>query len=638
MLLELELNENQRRALEAEGAPLLVLAGPGSGKTQVLTLRVARIIESSPERHFRVLGLTFTNKAAGEMRTRVQQLLGNGTGRALLTTFHSFAADVLRQHGSHIGVQPDFAILSQEADREAVLLEAILSAQDKRPDLERADVRLLPLIDNLLSKLVPEDGARERIRDPELAEKIDFLYRGYRARLREGNELDFATLLCFAYELLEERPAVAKQLRSVYRHILVDEFQDTNFAQVEFLRRLVGDDPWNLFVVADDDQIIYAWNGADPQRLDELRAAYSMEVIQLPTNYRCPPAVIELANALIVHNHDRARGKEPLVAGVEGESEGCVSVESFASMEQELEWVAGEIADMPASERGDCVVLARTRRLLEEAQAALEEAQVEAVLVVRKGDFTSAPFRWLTAMLRLAAGRADREHLRVVCKAFFQLEGLNLLVDDVIASSAARGGDMLRSFLEEATARDSLEVGTRRFLECTLDTLAERMRYEEFIEDSLAWFSTVQESPAAADRAFGDFQVESDIWHEIVRQTRGRYGSELSLSGFLQELDLSPKALPIPPGAVRCFTVHNAKGMEFPRVYLIGLAEDLLPSYHAIKKGAESLEMQEERRNCFVAITRTRERLTMTYGRQYFGWTKQPSRFLREMGLSGSLR
>lgn len=636
MLATAELNENQRAALEASGRAILVLAGPGSGKTMVLTLRVADIIESSPEHEYRVLGLTFTNKAAAEMRRRVGGLLQSDADRTLLTTFHSFAGTVLRQHGSHIGVQPDFAILTQEEDRQAVLADAIAVAQSEHPDIERSDLRLLPLIDNLLSKLVSKDEARERIRDPELAEKVDVLYRGYRAQLREHNALDFSTLLCFAYELLHERPAIARQYRSIYPHVLVDEFQDTNFAQCEFLRALVGSDPSNLFVVADDDQMIYQWNGADPQRLLDLQEAFDMEIVQLPTNYRCPPSVIKLANALIANNPGRSYLKEPLVAGITTEDEDSVTLRGgFRSVVEELDWIAQDIASMPVAERSGCVVLARSRKLLVDAQTALEDAGVEAAIGMRKNDFESAALRWLMATLRLAVGRGDVEHLRRVCTAFFGLEGINLSVEDVRASSAARGGDLLRSFQAEALAREGLSQATRQFLGNGMEPLVERMDHRGFIDRAFDWFGEVEDAPEGADdRAFVDFAVEEDIWQEIRSAIEGRYGGQaLTLAGFLQEVDLSSKEVPIPPTAVRCFTIHNAKGMEFPRVYLLGLAEDVLPSFQAIREGDLGSAMQEERRNCFVAITRTVERLTITHAQSYFGWPKAPSRFLDEMGV-----
>lgn len=629
-----QLNENQLAALEADEQPTLVLAGPGSGKTAVLTSRLAHVITQAPAEHFRVLGLTFTKKAATEMQERARVMLGGEYRRAVLTTFHSFAAEILRQHGSHVGIKSDFSVLAQAADREIVLEQVIREAEVEHPELERRDVRLLSLIDNLLEKLVRPEDVTKHIRDETLGDTLSLLYRSYRERLLKNNTLDFSTLLCLAYELLAEFPIVARQLRSVYVHILVDEFQDTNLAQFRFLEKLVGPKPTNLFVVADDDQIIYQWNGADPKRLEELRSAYDMRVIQLPTNYRCPAPVIDLANALIQHNHGRSYVKQPLEAAGKASRTDAVTLKEFSSARSEGEWLASELAALSDSERADCVVLARTKRLLADVQAHFETKGVESVLAVRKSDFESAPFRWLMSMLRLAVERGDRAQLSGVTRSFFRLEGIDLAVDDVIASAAPRGGDLLRSFVEEALAREALETNTAEFLLHASPALVERMDYQEFIQESLRWFDTLDTSAMSTDeKAFADFPQELEIWTNLVTQTRNRFSDgPVPLAAFVQELDLSPKILPIPPGAVRCYTIHNAKGMEFPRVYLIGLAEDVLPSFQAIKEGDESDQMQEERRNCFVGITRTSERLVMTFAREYFGWTKEPSRFLAEMG------
>jgi len=630
-----QLNENQRLAVEADSKPTLVLAGPGSGKTAVLIWRLARVIEQSPNQHFRVLGLTFTTRAAAEMEERSRELLSSGSERARLTTFHSFAAEILRQHGPHIGVKPDFTILSQDADREAVLERVLREGESGQLDLDRTQVRLLPLIENLLDKLVPLDEAADHIREPQLSETIAYLYRGYREALLDENSLDFATLLCLACELLDQKPMVAKQMRSTYMHVLVDEFQDTSLAQFELLKRLVGDNASNLFVVADDDQIIYQWNGADPRRLEELQNTYGMRTIQLPTNYRCPGPVIELANKLIAHNSDRSYEKQPLSAATEHSVEVAVRVVEFERSEQEARWVASQIAKLPPKDRDDCVVLARTTRLLKDAQPHFEKEGVKSVLAVRKSDFESAPFRWLMAMLRLANGRGDREHLAVACRSFYKLEGVELRVDDIVASASVRGGDYLRSFVEEALARGAdLAEHTQNLLEVAATRLVDAMNYQAFIDEALGWFSSLETAALSSeDRDFADFAQEGEVWDALTREMGNRFSTGLvPLSAFLQELDLSPKVMPIPPGTVRCYTIHNAKGMEFPKVFLMGLAEDVLPSFQAVKEGDNSDEMQEERRNCFVGITRTSETLFMTYARSYFGWSKEPSRFLREMG------
>ena len=258
MTLDLDtLNANQRLAVEWNGGPLLVLAGPGSGKTRVLTMRVAKLILDAPEKRFRVLGLTFTNKAAAEMRTRVEQMVPECRERVLLTTFHSFCADILRQHGSHIGLSPDYVILNQDADREAVLSDAIATLNASGLELDERSMKVLPTLDRLLSECIEEERVTGLFRDAEFGAKMSEVYREYRRQLISNNRLDFPSLLLFTLRLLSEKPVIAKQIRTVYPHICVDEFQDTNLAQYRVLQNIVGDTPRNLFVVADDDQIIY---------------------------------------------------------------------------------------------------------------------------------------------------------------------------------------------------------------------------------------------------------------------------------------------------------------------------------------------------------------------------------------------
>ena len=184
------LNENQSRAVQWDRGPLLVLAGPGSGKTTVLACRIAYIISQSPESRFRVVGLTFTNKAANEMRERVNNILGTGSERALLTTYHAFAADILRQHGSHLGLSPDFSILNSDEDRMEIFEDAVRAVSSADENISESDVSLLPLLTNLIEKRVDEQGVGGRVRDPELARKLTILYQAYVQELREHNGVD----------------------------------------------------------------------------------------------------------------------------------------------------------------------------------------------------------------------------------------------------------------------------------------------------------------------------------------------------------------------------------------------------------------------------------------------------------------
>ncbi|MDX2150534.1 MAG: ATP-dependent helicase [Bryobacteraceae bacterium] len=636
MALDLSLlNTNQQTAVAWEKGPLLVLAGPGSGKTKVLTTRIVRLLSESPDKRFRILGLTFTTKAADEMRSRIDALISDGRDRVALATFHSFAADVLRQHGSHVGFRPDFVILNQTADREAVLLDAIRECARVGIETDESDVKLLPFLDRLLDTCTHPDEVRNRVRDPDLADKAAALFAQYRLELEKTNRLDFPCLLSKAIELLESKPAVARLLRTTYTRVCVDEFQDTNYSQYRFLRAIVGEAPPDLFVVADDDQIIYQWNGASPERLLELRNDYKMSVVQLPANYRCPPAVIDLANKLIQHNHSRSADKQPLIAIKPVDRADSVRLHRFDEAAEELAWVATDIASRGPKVHGKCVVLARTKQVLETAAEALQAAGVTPALHVRKDEFESAAFRWLHSILRLANARGDREQVRRACKAFYTIDGLDLRVEQVLASAAVTGGDLLRAWFEETLAKDALSDLSREFLTALRTHIVSRLDFPGFISTSLDWFRQLHADDGRDLEALGDFQAEEGMWRELVQTIRDRLGDGMTLEAFLQEMDLAPKVPPPPPNATRCLTIHTSKGMEFEHVYLVGLVEDQLPSFQAVKKGPQSRELQEERRNCFVAITRAQLSLTLTYARRYSGWQKLPSRFLSEMGLLG---
>jgi DNA helicase-2/ATP-dependent DNA helicase PcrA len=296
------LKETQLQAVNWHDGHLLVLAGPGSGKTRVLTYRIARIIEETPDKHFRILGLTFTNKAAAEMRTRIEALVPNVGSRTLLTTFHSFAGDILRQHGHFIGLRPDFTIFTQEGERVALLDEAISDATPADDETDYTGEKLISVVSRLLDSGADKQTTPTFLQSLPLEHQapIANIYYAYRKRMIAAGTLDFGGLIVEALGLLRNNPAVRKQVQRVYSYICVDEFQDTNRSQYDILTSLVNTETKNLFVVADDDQIIYQWNGASPERLEALKNDFSMTVLQLPANYRCPPKVIELANSLIV--------------------------------------------------------------------------------------------------------------------------------------------------------------------------------------------------------------------------------------------------------------------------------------------------------------------------------------------------
>ena len=619
-----DLNENQHRAVEQNDGPLLVLAGPGSGKTGVLTLRVARLLEEDEDAA--TLVLTFTNKAAAEMRERVDKLLGERSDRAQLSTFHSFAADILGQHGSHLGIRPNFHPLTRVEDRIAILEEVICHLPNGGWELPPDRNNILQLIDRLFSESYRGQGESASLTFTPAW--LPQLFQRYCDALIQANRLDFGSLLYFAMRLLREKQAVARVVRLGWTHICVDEFQDTNRSQYDLLRLIAPARDHNLFVVADDDQIIYQWNGASPRRFQDLRRDYDLETIQLPESYRCPPEIIALANRLISHNTRRITDKKKLRAAYDlgQEYNGTVRHEDHSSLEQEAAFVGDDIA-----ERGlrlsECVVLGRTNQLIQNAAKTLRSRDIEAYVPRKKSEFDSPVVAVLMEALRLANSRHDRVILRRICLAWQGLTGAAIEPTAVSAAAALLGGDFLRAWVDAATAASGSEGG--RALKQIRTYLVDRLTFPGIVKDFLAqgWRSWSDAHHAALT------EEEVSTWNRLHREIIGEYGASVPLNTYLQQLDLSSKTSPPSPNMLRCMTIHAAKGLEFEHVYLIGMAQEVFPCFRALQKEPSSQEMEEERRSCFVAVTRTRNTLTMTRSRVYSGHPKGASQFLQEMGL-----
>lgn len=625
------LNINQLSAVSWENGPLLVLAGPGSGKTRVLTYRIARIIEESAGENFRILGLTFTNKAAREMQKRVNALVPNVDERINLTTYHSFSAQLLRQHGHLVGISSDFTILSQDAERMAVLDKAIERAKISHV-YEYTSKNLLPIISRLTNENIAVDESLKFLqrRFPTKYRQIGEIYGCYRQLMIENNELDFGTLMTEALKLVTKTP-VAKLIRCIYPHICVDEFQDTTPVQYQILCKIVDPVTKNLFVVADDDQTIYEWNGASPKRLKRIQEHFGMTRLELPENYRCPPKVVTMANKLIAnnpgHNRTGATDKKP------EEQDQSVEIEIFETHQEEVEWVAKDIMRLPADKRDRCAVLARARMPLEQIVTELKKHNMHGHLHVRKDEFTNDRMVWMHSILRLANSRQDDRQLHKVCKSFYALEEVSLMTADVISKASVGDGDYLRAWLSVVLQEEGLNPITRLFLNDSIPKLADRMDFDGFLQDCFRWFEQRQQANQEPDYDT-EYLIERDVWENLVSEIRYGMGqNRVTLSSLLQQINLKSKEPPAPKGAINCYTIFASKGLEFDHVYLIRLVEDELPNWKATKKDDNSHEMQEERRICFVAITRTQKSLTLTCPLNISNYKKNVSRFLIEMGM-----
>ena len=640
MEADVQLNANQRKAVEWGEGPLLVLAGPGSGKTLVLTRRIGRLVQESPQSRFGVLGLSFTTQAADEMRDRVARMLGREDRRTRLSTFHSFATSVLRQHGSHLGLRPSFQLLS-EADRVGIMARVARTDGIRDvPDSEDGLRRLLRTIDHLYREGCDWEASLERLPLRGAAkEQAALIYSGYVRYLLRSNYLDFGALLVCCIRLFREHPRIAEFYRQVYPYACVDEYQDTNRAQ-DLVIRAIYPKRSNLFVVADDDQTIFQWNGADPGRIWQLAQHYGMEIVQLPESFRCPPPVVGVANNLIRHGSLRSSGrmvvKEPIAASPARAESGSVVARQFGNEGDEMAWIAQDI-EKRGSNPGSCVVLARNRRLAEAAADVLARTGLETYLGARKDEFSSAVVRFCHAALKLANAPNDGGQLARLCDAFAALTGERVRSADAEAESSPSGRSLLNGFVDAAAVGTDMLAGS--ILELVRTHLVQAMDYQAFVTAVFRWKPGENTSfKRVADAA--EEEEEKRIWRELEQKARSRLGTVPTLSRLLEDFDMRSKTSPPAPGKVQCLTIHGAKGKEFEHVYLMGLAEGELPSYHAtqLDDGSEAgrRAMDEERRSCFVAITRANTSVTLTYADSYFGRRRKPSRFLAEMGVRAS--
>jgi ATP-dependent DNA helicase UvrD/PcrA len=439
--------------------------------------------------------------------------------------------------------------------------------------------------------------------------------------------MDFSGMILNTCRLAHQVPAVAARIRQSYPYWLIDEFQDTSPAQYRLLRFMAGESFRNIFAVADDDQIIYQWAGASYRQIAIFREHFSPTLIQLVENRRCPPEVVQVANSLVSHNTERTPGKAPLVATKPNQGP-AITVREFATEEDEANAIAEEISSMNLSEWGSCAVLSRTRAILQPVLAALRDASVKAFIVTRRDRFISPQFVWLQSLLDQTLRPTDRQVFAAMAQAANRIAGIELDVALLAVEAEAAG----KTFLEHwaLAAASSENPIAARFAEMAQRLVESRGAWRGVVAEAIEW---LPDTAGSAEGVITDAADDKSAWELAVRAIRAEKGGDVDLSELLQGLALRPKEPPPDPDAVTLSTIHSAKGLEFNHVWLMGLAETVLPSWQSLKEDARPAELEEERRNCFVAITRTRQTLVLSHANQYRGWRKQPSRFLTEMGL-----
>ncbi|RJQ46722.1 MAG: DNA helicase II [Gammaproteobacteria bacterium] len=626
------LNDAQRAAVTAPPGSLLVLAGAGSGKTRVLTQRIAWLIHTGQASPYGVLAVTFTNKAASEMRGRIEELLQTPARGLWVGTFHGLAHRLLRAHWREAKLPETFQIL--DSDDQHRIIRRVLKALDL--DEERWPPRQIQGFINARK----DEGQRPRHledRDDPYLRQMLRVYRAYEETCERGGLVDFAELLLRAYELWRDDPAVLAHYQQRFRHILVDEFQDTNAIQYAWLRLLAGSDN-KLFAVGDDDQSIYGWRGARIENIQRFTRDYpGAQTFRLEQNYRSTATILSAANALIAHNSGRL-GKNLWTSGSRGDP---IRVYNAFNDLEEARFVVERIAQWLAhgGRRSEAAVLYRSNAQSRVLEAALLQAGIPYRVYGGLRFFERAEIKDALAYLRLIANTGDDASFERVVN--LPTRGVGDTTLETVRGLAKQRGSTLWNAAQAAIAENALSARAANALGGFLkliETLTKELHSLPLFEqvEQMLQLSGLLEHYRQGKGEKDQARVENlDELLNAAREFESEEDEGLTpLAAFLAHAAL--EAGEGQGGAwedcVQLMTLHSAKGLEFPLVFLCGLEEGLFPHERSI---ADDSRLEEERRLCYVGITRAKRELYLTYAevRRLHGSEsyRLPSRFISEI-------
>lgn len=632
-----KLNEPQREAVYHTDGPLLILAGAGSGKTRVLTHRIAYLIEERNVNPWNILAITFTNKAAGEMRERVDSLVGFGSESIWVSTFHSMCVRILRRFIDRLGYDNRFTIY--DTDDQKTLMKEVCKkvAIDTKVFKERS---LMSAISSAKNELILPDEFELNAGGDFAKLKIAKVYREYEAQLKANNALDFDDLLVKTVQLLQTQPDVLENYQERFRYIMVDEYQDTNTVQFQLVRLLAGKYR-NLCVVGDDDQSIYKFRGANIRNILDFEHEFSDAcVIKLEQNYRSTGNILNAANRVIANNKGR---KEKTLWTANGEGE-LVHLRQFDTGYDEADFIAEDIKKevRAGASYNDHAVLYRTNaqsRLLEEKFVAMN---VPYKIVGGVNFYARREIKDLLAYLKTIDNGMDDNAVRRIINV--PKRGIGLTTINRIQESAAERGlgfyetlmapELIPGIGRSAAKLDSFAALIEYFKGLTgqmsiTDLLREVIEKTGYMES----LDSEDKEDAQARKENIDELINKAAAYEEAAEDRDE---PATLSAFLEEVALVADidSLDEEQDYVVLMTLHSAKGLEFPHVYLAGMEDGLFPSYMTITSDDRD-DLEEERRLCYVGITRAEQELTLTCARRRMvrGETQynKISRFIKEI-------
>ena len=632
------LNPPQREAVAQTEGSVLILAGAGSGKTRVLTHRIAYLMEEMGVNPWNILAITFTNKAAQEMRERVDKLVGFGSESIWVSTFHSACVRILRRHIDNLGYDTNFTIYDTD-DQKSLMKDVCRKLNiDTKVYKERS---LLAQISHAKDELLTPDDMEMKAAGDYNMKKVASVYREYQAALRKNNALDFDDLIVKTVELFQNCGAVLEYYQERFKYIMVDEYQDTNTAQFKFIS-LLAQKYENLCVVGDDDQSIYKFRGANIGNILGFERVFpDAKVIRLEQNYRSTKNILNAANQVIANNTER----KAKTLWTENEEGSKVHFRQFFNAYEEAEYVAGEIGRMKREGMGsyrDCAILYRTNaqsRIFEEKFIA---ANIPYKLVGGVNFYARKEIKDLLCYLKTIDNARDDLAVQRIINVPKRGIGATTLgrVQDYADNMGISLYEALRVAEEVPSIGRSLSKidGFVTFIQ-SLKSKADVLSVEELLQeviDDTGYVAELEAEDTEESRARIENIDELISKTAAYQEAMEEQNQPATLSGFLEEVALVADIDTVDPDQdyVLLMTLHSAKGLEFPKVFMVGMEDGIFPSHMTISYGDDG-ELEEERRLCYVGITRAMKDLTLTCAQQRMirGETQynKVSRFVREI-------
>ena len=621
------LNKEQKIAVEHQKGPLLVLSGAGTGKTRVLTSRFVYIVKNLKFDFNRIIAVTFTNKAANEIKERVKKALDQNIESPWIGTFHSIFAKFLRKHAHHVGLKSNFNILDSEDQKK--LIKQVL--EYCKIDKEVSESIYLNEIQNLKDeKIFPQD--KSKILKYSSLENIDEIYNIYQQRLIEINAVDFGDILLHSYFILTNHKDIQETHSNFIQHILIDEFQDTNLLQYDLIKLLLNDNQ-NLFCVGDDDQSIYAWRGAKIENIINFPNEFNCEVVRLTKNYRSNNAILEAASSVISNNKNRL-GKN-LESYNNEIPEQKINLKSFYSQEEESLWVADNIS-RKYNDQETFGILVRLTAQMRSIEDKLIKYALPYEIIGGPRFFERKEIKDVLSYLKLANSQSDDlsfERIINLPRRGIGEQSIKIIIDHSRSNNLSFF-ESLKDLAQSNKLSPSLLSKTQPFIDLInkISDLINKTSLEDlgiFVIEESGYLKMLENEKNKLK------QIENESRIDNLKELVNALSEFENLDEFLEHVGLvNENQKKTHQNSIKLMTLHAAKGLEFDHVYLPGWEEGIFPSSRALEQNSTK-SLEEERRLAYVGITRAKYDLNLSYAssRYTYGINNYslPSRFLSEI-------